>query len=267
MIKAHTFLISALGAVLSAAPVIWAQDVKPPEPTTALLPPPLVQELGLQPRSLLAFSLRVDPVFAPLTDTPDLSRYREFRFGMDVLAVAKQAEMEPSQARVIHQRPAVIQELEWRPQRSLAYSPQADPVQEVLFSFYNGGLFRIVVDYDPISTEGLTDEDMVEAISAKYGTQPGQLQRWSSSPRPRSTTTAKKSSRGGRTLSTPSIFSVPLTSLLLECWFSQSGWIRWPKRPSSKRFGWMSKRHRNERLRSKRSKMRRIAPGKRRPGW
>jgi hypothetical protein len=170
MIKAHTFLISALGAVLSAAPVIWAQDVKPPEPTTALLPPPLVQELGLQPRSLLAFSLRVDPVFAPLTDTPDLSRYREFRFGMDVLAVAKQAEMEPSQARVIHQRPAVIQELEWRPQRSLAYSPQADPVQEVLFSFYNGELFRMVVNYDQIRTEGLTDEDMVEAISAKYGT-------------------------------------------------------------------------------------------------
>jgi hypothetical protein len=84
--------------------------------------------------------------------------------------IAKQAEMQPSEARVIHQRPAVIQELEWRPQHSLAYSPQADPVQEVLFSFYNGDLFRMVVNYDQIRTEGLTDEDMVEAISAMYGT-------------------------------------------------------------------------------------------------
>jgi hypothetical protein len=64
----------------------------------------------------------------------------------------------------------VIHELEWRPQGSLAYSPRPDPVQEVLFSFYNGELFRMVVSYDQIRTEGLTDEDMVEAISSKYGT-------------------------------------------------------------------------------------------------
>ena len=150
--------------------MICAQDVKPSEPRVALQPPPMIQELALQPLSLLAFSLPAFPVSAPLIDTPDLSRYREFRFGMDLLAVAKQAEMQPSEARVIHQRPAVIQELEWRPQRSLAYSPKADPVQEVLFSFYNGELFRMVVNYDQIRTEGLTDEDMVEAISAKYGT-------------------------------------------------------------------------------------------------
>jgi hypothetical protein len=170
MIKARTFVISALGAVLSAAPVICAQDVKPSELTVALQPPPVIQELALQPRSLFAFSLRTEPVSAPLIDTPDLSRYREFEFGMNLLVVAKQAEMQPSEARLIQQRPAVIQELEWRPQRSLAHSPQADPVQEVLFSFYNGELFRMVVNYDQIRTEGLTNEDMVEAISAKYGT-------------------------------------------------------------------------------------------------
>jgi hypothetical protein len=170
MMSARTFVISVLGAVLSAAPTICAQDVKPYEQTAALQPAPVIQELALQPQRFLAFSLGTDPVPASLTDTPDLSRYREFRFGMDLLAVAKQAEMQPSEARVTHQRPAVIQELEWRPQRFLAYSLQADPVQEVLFSFYNGALFRIVVNYDPIRTEGLTDEDMVQAISAKYGT-------------------------------------------------------------------------------------------------
>jgi hypothetical protein len=170
MINARTFVISFLGAVLTAPPLICAQDVKPGEAKSMLQRPVMIQELALQPASLLALSLPADPVSAPLTDTPDLSTYREFRLGMHLPAVAKQAEMQPSEARVTHQRPALIQELEWRPQRSLAYSPQADPVQEVLFSFYNGELFRIVVNYDQLRTEGLTDEDMVEAISARYGT-------------------------------------------------------------------------------------------------
>ena len=170
MISTRTFVISALGAVLSAAPMICAQDGKLAEAKLMLQRPAMIQELALQPPSLLASSLPVDRVSAPLTDTPDLSRYREFRFGMDLLAVAKQAEMQPSEARVIHQRPAVIQELEWRPPRSVGSSPQSDPVKGVLFSFYNGELFRIVVGYDQDRTEGLTDEDMVQLISAKYGT-------------------------------------------------------------------------------------------------
>ena len=106
----------------------------------------------------------------PLIHAQDLSKYREFQFGMNLVAVAKQADVKPSEARVIHQRPAVIQELEWRPRRFLASSPQEDPVKEILFSFYNGELFRMLVNYDLHKTEGLTDEDMVEAISAKYGT-------------------------------------------------------------------------------------------------
>lgn len=40
----------------------------------------------------------------------------------------------------------------------------------ISFSFYNGELFRIVVNYDRSKTEGLSTEDVVEAISAKYGT-------------------------------------------------------------------------------------------------
>src|SRR6266487_652764 len=106
----------------------------------------------------------------PLIHAQDLSKYREFQFGMNLLAVAKQADVKPSEARVIHQRPAVIQELEWRPSRSIGSSPQGDPVKEVLFSFYNGELFRMVVNYDQHRTDGLTDDDMVGAISAKYGT-------------------------------------------------------------------------------------------------
>src|SRR5881296_3591010 len=105
---------------------------------------------------------------APLMYGQDLSRYREFQFGMDLDALAKLTSAKPSEAKMLHQRPAMIQELWW--QRSLGRpSHETDPVREVIFSFYNGELFRMVVNYDRYRTEGLTDADMIEAISAKYG--------------------------------------------------------------------------------------------------
>jgi hypothetical protein len=99
----------------------------------------------------------------------DLSSYRDFQLGMNLSSVAKQAGMKLAETKTLHQRPAMIQELWW--QRSFGESaPPTDPVSEVVFSFYNGDLFRMVVTYDRYRTEGLTDDDMIEAISAKYGT-------------------------------------------------------------------------------------------------
>jgi len=118
----------------------------------------------------LVISISLAVLSMPLIYAQDLSKYREFQLGMNLLAVAKKADVKPSEARVIYQRPAVIQELEWRPQSSYSSSAQRDPVKEVLFSFYNGELYRIVINYDQDRTEGLTDEDMIEGISAKYGT-------------------------------------------------------------------------------------------------
>jgi len=169
MISARNLTISISLAVLSVAPFICAQDAKPSEVGVILPLPLVIQQLELQPQRSFDFLLPAPPVSAPLSYPRDLSRYREFQFGMDLLAVAKQANVEPSEARVVHQRPALIQELEWRPQRALGPSSEADPVKEVLFSFYNGELFRVLVNYDQSKTEGLTDEDMVEAISAQYG--------------------------------------------------------------------------------------------------
>jgi hypothetical protein len=82
--------------------------------------------------------------------------------------VAKQAEVNPSEAKLIHRRPALIQDLEWRPQ-SLGSTPRQESAQDVVFTFYEGELFRIVVNYDRYETEGLTTNDFVEAISAMYG--------------------------------------------------------------------------------------------------
>ena len=108
-------------------------------------------------------------LWTPLIYAQDLSRYREFQLGMNLLAVAKQIDARPSEVKVIHQRPAVIQELEWRPRLAPTSSREAGSVNEVLFTFYNGELFRMVVSYDQQKTQGLTDQDMIEAISATYG--------------------------------------------------------------------------------------------------
>ena len=99
----------------------------------------------------------------------DLSRYREFQFGMNLPTVAKQADVKQSEAKAVHERPAMIQELQWRPQHYLSASTQSDPVKDVLFSFYNGELFRMVVNYDPGKTLGLTNDDLVRAMSVTYG--------------------------------------------------------------------------------------------------
>jgi hypothetical protein len=100
----------------------------------------------------------------------DFSKYRDFRLGMSVDEVAQLAGIAPD-AGVTHQRPELIQELVWELQAASGHgsSPRGDSLRKVLFSFYNGQLFRLVVSYDWDSTEGLTVGDMVEALSVVYG--------------------------------------------------------------------------------------------------
>lgn len=119
-------------------------------------------------RSALA-SLFMFGVVSAAKVSPDLSKYRNFQFGTDVATVAKQAGANPSQATSIHLRPALIQQLEWRPQ-ALGTSSQSESANEVVFTFYNGELFRIAITYDRYETEGMTADDFIEAISATYGT-------------------------------------------------------------------------------------------------
>jgi hypothetical protein len=98
----------------------------------------------------------------------DLSRYRDFKLGSDLSTVATQAGVSASQAKSIHLRPALIQELEWRP-RALGWSDKAESVQLVVFTFYNSELYRIVVTYDHDEIEGMTAPDVIQVISASYG--------------------------------------------------------------------------------------------------
>jgi hypothetical protein len=101
----------------------------------------------------------------------DFGRYREFELGSAVAAVSTLTGVATSELKGIHQRPAVIQELTWRPPYGARRSPIADieSVEQMIFDFYDDRLYRLTVDYDGKQTKGLTDADMIEAISAVYG--------------------------------------------------------------------------------------------------
>jgi hypothetical protein len=107
---------------------------------------------------------------AQATAAQEPVRYREFLLGSDLASVAKLAGAAPSAAKVVHARPAIIQDLEWRPRYySGGVSPLTDPVDVMLFKFYDDQLYMIVADYDRRRTEGMSPADMIAAISATYG--------------------------------------------------------------------------------------------------
>ncbi len=100
----------------------------------------------------------------------DLSQYREFRLGSTLASVQKISGVAADDVKSIQQRPAKIQELRWRP--SEGYNDRmkpTEPVREVIFTFYNDQLFKMVVEYDRQRTEGLTDADLIDSISTRYG--------------------------------------------------------------------------------------------------
>jgi hypothetical protein len=103
------------------------------------------------------------------TPAVDVSKYRNFQLGMDLTAVSAQAGEKATQAKLITARPARVQELEWLPQSAGTYS-ETEAAKTVLFSFYNDQLYRITVDYDRYRIEGLTADDIAEAVSQTYGT-------------------------------------------------------------------------------------------------
>ena len=104
----------------------------------------------------------------PASSAIDLSKYRVFEFGSSLVNVARQAGIS-AEPRVVHQRPEIIHELMWLPVSAAPSDGAGDSVRKVIFTFYNDQLSRIVVSYDRERTQGLTSEDLVEAVSAMYG--------------------------------------------------------------------------------------------------
>jgi hypothetical protein len=98
----------------------------------------------------------------------DLSRYRNFVLESSFNAVIAASGARPADARLLHERPARIQELDWR----LPYAgadAQADPVRQLTFTFIDNALYQIVVTYDRGRTDALTNADVIDSLTARYG--------------------------------------------------------------------------------------------------
>jgi hypothetical protein len=109
-------------------------------------------------------------LFMPLLlHAQDLSKYRGFSFGMSPAAVLKQTDMKMADVKTLHSQPALIQELTWWLPMLPGNSYQGDSVREILFTFCNGQLYRMSATYDRSAIEGLTAEDLMQSIAAKYG--------------------------------------------------------------------------------------------------
>ena len=117
--------------------------------------------------SILCFAVLL--LSAPLLRAQDLSKYRHFTLGMSLSKVLERTGQKTADVKLIHGRPALVQEVTWWPPSLPGISYQSDTVEQILFSFYDGELYRMSVTYDQTATEGLTEQDMVKSISAKYG--------------------------------------------------------------------------------------------------
>lgn len=114
----------------------------------------------------LAFAFVV--VSAPVLRAQDLSVYRQFHLGMTTTEATALLGVPETAAKIIHTRPLLLQELEWRPSGT-GPSPESESVRVILLDFCNGELYRIVATYREDRVEGMTEEDVVAAISPAYG--------------------------------------------------------------------------------------------------
>jgi hypothetical protein len=89
---------------------------------------------------------------------------------MSTLQAANQAGMKVSEAVMVHQQPALIQSLDFQPNLFHASAVKNDPVSEIALTFYAGELTRMAVLYDRYKVDGMTAEDMIQALSSVYGT-------------------------------------------------------------------------------------------------
>jgi hypothetical protein len=99
----------------------------------------------------------------------DMSRYRAYVLESSLDSVVAASGARAADAKTLHERPAIIQELEWRAPYVDSRNAVADPVREISFTFYNDALYQVIVNYDCDRTEGLTNSDIVESLSGVYG--------------------------------------------------------------------------------------------------
>ena len=104
-----------------------------------------------------------------IASAQDLSRYRGYALESSLASIIMASGARAGDAKTLHQRPATVQELEWRAPYVRYGDTLADPVRRVAFTFYNDALYQVIVYYDRDRTEGLTADDIIASLSAAYG--------------------------------------------------------------------------------------------------
>ena len=104
----------------------------------------------------------------------ELSRYREFELGSSVAAVTAVTLSAERDLKILHNRPALLQEVTWQP-RYMTGAPVANrnSIGEMVFSFVDDRLFQMTVVYERGRTTGLTNADMIAALTDIYGVPTG----------------------------------------------------------------------------------------------
>ena len=111
-------------------------------------------------------------VSAQVAYAQELSRYRAYVLESSVESVVATIGARAPAVQTLHERPARIQEMEWRtPYASPGSGESADPVRGVAFSFVDNALYQVIVTYDRDRTAGLTNNDIIESLSESYGPQ------------------------------------------------------------------------------------------------
>src|ERR1043166_2966681 len=101
--------------------------------------------------------------------TQELFRYRAYVLESSLDSVVAMSGVRAADTKSLYERPAKIQELEWRAPYVSSTDPMADPVRGAVFTFFNNALYQIVVKYDRDRTDGLTNTDIIESLTTVYG--------------------------------------------------------------------------------------------------
>ena len=108
-------------------------------------------------------------ISSQLVSAQDLSRYRGYALGSSLDAIITATGARATDTKVVHERPALIQELEWRTPYSRSETELADPVRMILFSFCDDALYQVLVSYDSTRTDGLSNGDIIDSLTTTYG--------------------------------------------------------------------------------------------------
>ena len=117
--------------------------------------------------SARALSIAVVLLFtSQLGSAQDLSRYRVYVLESSLESVVAASGARAADTKTLHERPARIQQLEWRAPYASSGGEMADPVRGAVFAFHNDALYQVVVSYDRDRTNGLTNSEIIESLTA-----------------------------------------------------------------------------------------------------